>query len=217
MELPPTAALDFPNVEALAGFVVQRVAPAASGQLVGLAGSFDVDDSYWSDLSGEAWGSQVPLWLSLCAAPASLTCLMCALLPHSDNDDTATEIVGLSCAYPGPAAASSVMGFWQAAAGGADLPTVIPHDRWAIEQHYSPDVTGWLGDWQAAPMPCPVASCVQHGYMQTPALLAVEKMYVRFAGFLPAADTFDAALFRYATVDGGRCAIELACKLPQMP
>ena len=55
--------------------------------------------------------------------------------------------MGLSCAYPGPAAEASVAGFWGAAAVGADLPTVIPYDRWAIERHYSPDITGAVGVW----------------------------------------------------------------------
>ena len=53
-----------------------------------------------------------------------------------------SEVVGLACVYPGPAAAAGVAGFWAAAAAGSDLPTVIPLERWAVEQHYAPDVTG---------------------------------------------------------------------------
>ena len=64
--------------------------------------------------------------------------------PSADGGAGVTEIVGLSCAYPGAAAADSVMGFWGAAVAGTDLPTVIPYDRWAIERHYSPDITGGL-------------------------------------------------------------------------
>ena len=63
---------------------------------------------------------------------------------RADGGAGVTEIVGLSCAYPGAAAADSVSGFWGAAVAGTDLPTDIPYDRWAIERHYSPDVTGGL-------------------------------------------------------------------------
>ncbi|PSC67708.1 non-ribosomal peptide [Micractinium conductrix] len=97
------------------------------------------------------------------ASPSSLSSdwSMC-----SDNHGFGmTEVAGLSCTYPGTAAIGGVSGFWNAAIVGADLPTVVPHNRWPIERHYSPDV-------------------------------AVNKMYVRFAAFLPGVDTFDAALFR---------------------
>ena len=55
-----------------------------------------------------------------------------------------TEVAGLSCTYPGTAAIGGVSGFWNAAIVGADLPTVVPHNRWPIERHYSPDVAGAL-------------------------------------------------------------------------
>ena len=60
-----------------------------------------------------------------------------------------TEVVGLTCAYPGPAAAGGVAGFWGAAVAGADLPAAIPYDRWAIERHYSPEVAGAFA-WDCA-------------------------------------------------------------------
>ena len=56
LELPPTAALDYPTVLALAAFVAQNVAPVAaagSGGALAVAGAgFELDDSYWSDYSG---------------------------------------------------------------------------------------------------------------------------------------------------------------------
>lgn len=55
-----------------------------------------------------------------------------------------TEVMGLSCTYPGPAAAGGVAGFWDAAVAGTDLPAAIPYGRWAIERHYSPEVAGAL-------------------------------------------------------------------------
>ena len=54
VELPPTAALDYPTVLALAGFVAHNVAPAAAGGALAAADAgFELDDSYWSDYSGE--------------------------------------------------------------------------------------------------------------------------------------------------------------------
>lgn len=79
-----------------------------------------------------------------------------------------TEVVGLSCTFPGAAMSKSVTGFWQTALASADLPTVIPHARWDVERHYSP------------------------------AAAASGKMAVRFGAFLAAVDFFDAALFRLA-------------------
>lgn len=58
------------------------------------------------------------------------------------DGEAVTEIVGLSCTYPGQAAMHSVAGFWDTAVSSADLPTVIPHDRWAIEARYSSDIRG---------------------------------------------------------------------------
>ena len=53
-----------------------------------------------------------------------------------------TEIVGVSCVYPGQAAQHGAAGFWRAAKGCEDLPSVIPPGRWNIERHYNPDVSG---------------------------------------------------------------------------
>ncbi len=52
VELPATAALDFPTVLALAGFVAQSVAPAsaATGSGVVPFGGLELDS--WSDYSG---------------------------------------------------------------------------------------------------------------------------------------------------------------------
>lgn len=58
-----------------------------------------------------------------------------------------------------------VHGFWDKALHSADLPSIIPHERWDIEAAYAPDV-------------------------------AVGRMYVRSAGFLPSVETFDAGAFR---------------------
>ena len=58
-----------------------------------------------------------------------------------------------------------MQGFWDKALHNADLPSLIPHERWAIEAAYAPDV-------------------------------APDKMYVRFAGFLPSLEAFDAGAFR---------------------
>lgn len=106
------------------------------------------------------------------------------------------QIVDISCTYPGAAATRSVAGFWSTAIDADDLPTVIPYNRWAIERHYSPDVTG--GGREGGNL----VVCSEQAWWRCAnrTLLyfhAVEKMYVRFAGFIPDVELFDAALFRY--------------------
>lgn len=102
---------------------------------------------------------------------------------YSDAASTLTQIVGVSCAYPGradPAAmgqlaalspsavapgTTSSGSFLAAALAGDDLPRLIPSERWDIEAAYAPDV-------------------------------AIDHTYVRHAGFLAAVDCFDAEAFR---------------------
>jgi acyl carrier protein len=131
VELPATAALDFPTPSALAGFVAQGLAPAGGTA----AAPRYADVASFSD--DEAGGAGI------------------------------TEVLGLSCVYPGQAGAagSGAAGFWHSALAAADLPCVIPHNRWDIDRCYSPDT-------------------------------AVDKMSVRFAAFIPGVEAFDAALFR---------------------
>lgn len=83
------------------------------------------------------------VWRSYCRAVNPKICCCHNFL--AEPGEAETQVVSVSCAYPGPAAAGGLPGFWGAAAAGADLPAVIPHDRWAIEQHYSPDVAGGQG------------------------------------------------------------------------
>lgn len=110
VELPATAALDFPTSAALASHIAQTAGvalamPSVSGGNANLV--------YYSDSEGDF-------------APGI------------------SEIVGVSCVYPGQAAQHGAAGFWQAAIGCEDLPSVIPPGRWDIERHYNPDVTGIL-------------------------------------------------------------------------
>ena len=65
----------------------------------------------------------------------------------------------------GDAQKDGLESFWEKACKEADIPCLVPNERWAIEKVYSPDVI-------------------------------VNRMYVRFAGFLPNVEAFDAALFR---------------------
>lgn len=66
------------------------------------------------------------------------------LLSAADDATAVTHIFGISCIYPGAAATESVPGFWSTASKAADLPVVVPYNRWDIERHYSPEVTGEL-------------------------------------------------------------------------
>lgn len=57
-------------------------------------------------------------------------------------DSSATEIVGVSCMYPGAAAETGLDGFWQTAFDGGDVPSVVPYNRWAIERYHDPETVG---------------------------------------------------------------------------
>ena len=51
----------------------------------------------------------------------------------------ATSVVGISCRYPAPAA-DGAAGFFAAMSASADLPRLIPIERWDLEPLYSPEV-----------------------------------------------------------------------------
>ena len=73
-----------------------------------------------------------------------------------------------------------MQGFWEKASHNVDIPSLIPHERWAIEAAYAPDVT-------------------------------VNKMYVRFAGFLPSVEAFDAGAFRSVRLTNCPCFLSDQC------
>lgn len=107
VELPATAALDFPTPSALASHVASQTGASVlpAGKSMAMSA---FEDSEYELVSG------------------------------------VTEIVGVSCIYPGQAAVNGVEGFWASAAECADLPGGVPFSRWDIERHYTPDVTGKL-------------------------------------------------------------------------
>ena len=82
--------------------------------------------------------------------------------------NTTTEVVGVAGRYPG--GGEGVPGFFQSLAGEEDLPRTVPHQRWDLEQYYSPEARGDL------------------------------TMYTRAAAFLEGLDLFDAGLFRWASL-----------------
>lgn len=119
VELPATAALDFPTPAVLSAFVAQ-----------GLDLPGDVAAGAAADTSG-------------------------GMVFYSEDESEGagvTELVGLSCIYPGKAADhnTGAAGFWSSAIMAEDLPSVVPHNRWDIESHYSADVAGQCVGWQAA-------------------------------------------------------------------
>lgn len=61
---------------------------------------------------------------------------------YEDAGKSLTQFVGLGCTYPGAAQVSGVAGFMQSATSAADLPTLIPFERWDAERHYSPRPEG---------------------------------------------------------------------------
>lgn len=110
VELPATAALDFPTGSALATHIAKETGIALPGQ-----------------------------------SSAVVSIGRNELLYYSESEsglDGMTEIVGVSCIYPGQASEDGASGFWRTAISSEDLPCVIPPGRWDIERHYAPDVTG---------------------------------------------------------------------------
>jgi acyl carrier protein len=59
-----------------------------------------------------------------------------------DSGDCFSEVVGMSCIYPGRSHSTGPEGFWQSAQLSDDLPETVPCSRWRIEQVYSPDIAG---------------------------------------------------------------------------
>ena len=70
---------------------------------------------------------------SLAAYPLPLV----AAAASQQQRGAATDLVGLSCRYPGPAA--GVDGFWRGALSAADLQETIPCTRWGVDRLYAPD------------------------------------------------------------------------------
>lgn len=115
LELLATAAFDYPSPAALAAFIA-RTLPAAAR----------------SSGRQEAWGPEPE------AGPSAV------LNPPSAQRGQSTDLVGIGCRYPGPAAASAsadsspgMAGFWAAAATGANLQRTVPHQRWDADWCYS--------------------------------------------------------------------------------
>ena len=112
VELPATAALDFPTGSALATHIAKETGVSVAGQSTSVVSIGRNELFYYSDSESGLEGL--------------------------------TEIVGVSCIYPGQAAEHGAAGFWKSAIKSEDLPCVIPPGRWDIERHYAPDVTGML-------------------------------------------------------------------------
>lgn len=83
---------------------------------------------------------------------------------RQEQAETATEVVGVAGRYPG--SGEGLSGFFESLAHEQDLPRAVPHQRWDLEQYYSPEARGDL------------------------------TMYTRAASFLDGLDMFDASLFR---------------------
>jgi acyl transferase domain-containing protein/acyl carrier protein len=85
---------------------------------------------------------------------------------HSGNPDSAHEgiaIVGIGCRFPGANGPSEL---WRMLLEGRDMISVVPEDRWSIDEHYDPEP------------------------------LAPGKMSTRWGGFVGDVDGFDNEFFR---------------------
>lgn len=109
LELSATAAFDYPSPAALAAFIARSLRTAAGSH-----------------------GGQVSWVPDPRAGPSA---------PASGNKSLCTDLVGIGCRYPGLGAAadssSGLAGFWAAAARGANLQHVVPHQRWDVDWCYS--------------------------------------------------------------------------------
>jgi acyl carrier protein len=110
VELPATAALDYPTGSAIATHIAKNTGVAIPGQSSAVVSVGRNELFYYSD--------------------------------SESGLDGMTEIVGVSCIYPGQASEAGAAGFWKTAINSEDLPCVIPPGRWDIEKYYAPDVTG---------------------------------------------------------------------------
>ena len=71
------------------------------------------------------------------------------------------------------------LGFWSSLQCGADLPSIVPYQRWDVDNYYAPDSRSSL-----------------------------LSMYVRAAAFVDDLDSFDAAFFRCPYLFGGGTLVE---------
>lgn len=83
-------------------------------------------------------------------------------LDHSKNHLCVKLILNL---HAGLKESTSAEGMFSAAQSSADIPCMVPHERWSVDSYFAPEV-------------------------------AVNKMYVRHAGFLQGVQNFDASVFR---------------------
>lgn len=103
LDLPATAAFDYPSTAALAAYIAAQLSPGQQH-------------------SGQA-GSTAPV------------------LPQAAMQ-TATEVVGMACIYPG--SHPGVEGFWGALAAGQTLQRQVPLQRWDVDRFFDPE-SGVLG------------------------------------------------------------------------
>ena len=119
VDLPATVTFDYPTPSALAGYLTAALAARAG----------------YDDISADSVAGQ----LALISPRSSFYSAHSEAALAATNTQSASLVTGVSCRYPSPAQ-HGADGFSRAMESCADLPTVVPAERWDMDALYSPEV-----------------------------------------------------------------------------
>ncbi len=119
VDLPATVTFDYPTPSALAGYLTAALAARAG----------------YDDISADSAAGQ----LALISPRSSFYSAHSEAALAATNTQSASLITGVSCRYPSPAQ-HGADGFSGAMESCADLPTVVPAERWDMDALYSPEI-----------------------------------------------------------------------------
>lgn len=117
VDLPATITFDYPTPSALAGFITAALARTG-----------------YDDIGDESLDKDLSL-----LSPKSFYSALSEMALAETSAKATSIVTGISCRYPSPAD-SGAAGFSRAMETCADLPRLIPADRWDVDALYSPEV-----------------------------------------------------------------------------
>ena len=118
VDLPATVTFDYPTTSALAGFITAALTRAG-----------------YDDISDESHDMD----LSLLSPKSSFYSALSDVALAKTSAQATSIVTGISCRYPSPAG-NGAAGFSRAMETCADLPKLIPAERWDVDTLYSPEV-----------------------------------------------------------------------------